>query len=130
VLPEQYADFAPHRGDASDGLPGVAGIGEKTAASLLGEYGTLAALREAAADDDADLSASVRGKLVAASDYLDVAPTVVAVVRDLDLPSIDDVGARLRPVAGDDRDALEALGEEWNLGGSLTRFLAALDARR
>jgi 5'-3' exonuclease len=129
VLPEQYADFATLRGDASDGLPGVAGIGEKTAASLLGEYGTLAALRAAAVDDDADLSASVRGKLTAAAEYLEVAPTVVAVVRDLDLPAIDDVGARLRPVAGDDRGALEALGEDWNLGGSLTRFLAALDAR-
>lgn len=128
VLPEQYADFATLRGDASDGLPGVAGIGEKTAASLLGEYGTLEALREAATDDDADLSASVRGKLLAASDYLEVAPTVVAVVRDLDLPSLDDVGARLRPVAADDRSRLEELGEEWNLGGSLTRFLSALDA--
>jgi 5'-3' exonuclease len=36
VLPQQYADFATLRGDASDGLPGVAGIGEKTAASLAG----------------------------------------------------------------------------------------------
>jgi 5'-3' exonuclease len=129
VLPVQYADFATLRGDPSDGLPGVAGIGEKTAASLLGEYGTLAALREAAGDDDADLSGSVRGKLVAAADYLDVAPTVVGVVRDLPLPSLEDIGARVRPVTGDDRAALERLGEEWNLGGSLTRFLAALDAR-
>ncbi|BAS08803.1 5'-3' exonuclease [Arthrobacter sp. Hiyo4] len=50
VLPEQYADYATLRGDASDGLPGVAGIGEKTAASLLGEYGTLENLLAAAAD--------------------------------------------------------------------------------
>ena len=128
VLPEQYADFATLRGDASDGLPGVAGIGEKTAASLLGEYGTLDALREAADDDDADLSASVRGKLLAASDYLDAAPTVVRVVRDLDVPAPDAVGARLRPVTGADRDRLEELREEWNLGGAVTRLLAALDA--
>ena len=52
VLPEQYADYATLRGDASDGLPGVAGIGEKTAASLLGEYGTLEGLLAAAAEAD------------------------------------------------------------------------------
>jgi 5'-3' exonuclease len=45
VLPAQYADFAALRGDASDGLPGVAGIGEKTAASLLKEHGDLAGVR-------------------------------------------------------------------------------------
>ncbi|MBA4103494.1 MAG: flap endonuclease, partial [Arthrobacter sp.] len=48
VLPQQYADYATLRGDASDGLPGVAGIGEKTAASLLLKYGTLEGLLEAA----------------------------------------------------------------------------------
>lgn len=129
VLPEQYADFATLRGDTSDGLPGVAGIGEKTAASLLAEFGTLGALREAAADDAADLSASVRGRITSASDYLDAAPAVVAVVRDLDLPSLDDAGAALAPITGERRDDLERLGEEWNLGGSLTRFLSALDKR-
>ena len=41
VLPEQYADFATLRGDPSDGLPGVPGIGEKTAAGLLQQYGDL-----------------------------------------------------------------------------------------
>ena len=43
VTAAQYADFAAMRGDSSDGLPGVAGIGEKTAASLLAEFGDLAA---------------------------------------------------------------------------------------
>lgn len=129
VLPEQYADYATLRGDASDGLPGVAGIGEKTAASLLLEYGTLESLLAAAADVGSGLSNSVRAKLAAATDYLMVAPTVVKIVRDLELPSPAEAGAQLRPVAGDPRAELERLGLEWNLGGSVTRLLAALDRR-
>ncbi|WPO85296.1 5'-3' exonuclease [Herbiconiux sp. KACC 21604] len=127
VLPEQYAAFATLRGDTSDGLPGVAGIGEKTAATLLGRFGTLEALRAAATDAGSDLAAGVRQKLEAASDYLDVAPRVVNVVRDLELPSLEEAGAELRPVTGDDRAELERLATDWNLGGSVGRLLAALD---
>ncbi|WP_341392804.1 5'-3' exonuclease [Arthrobacter sp. G119Y2] len=127
VLPVQYADYATLRGDASDGLPGVSGIGEKTAASLLGEYGSLESLLAAAQDPESGLSAPVRAKLAAAADYLAVAPTVVKVVRDLDLPTLDDAGARLRPITGDARAELEKLGREWNLGGSVTRLLEAFD---
>jgi 5'-3' exonuclease len=126
VLPEQYADYATLRGDASDGLPGVAGIGEKTAASLLGEYGTLDNLL-AAADGGGGVSASVRSKLAAAADYLTVAPTVVRLVRDLELPTLEDAGARLRPVVGEPRAELERLAVEWNLGGAVKRLLEALD---
>jgi 5'-3' exonuclease len=127
VLPVQYADYATLRGDASDGLPGVSGIGEKTAASLLGEYGSLESLLAAAEDPKSGLSASMRVKLTAAADYLAVAPTVVRVVRDLDLPTPDDAGAQLRPITGDARAELEKLGKEWNLGGSVTRLLEAFD---
>ena len=128
VLPVQYADYATLRGDTSDGLPGVAGIGEKTAASLLGEYGTLDGIL-AAADAGSGLSASVRSKLAAAADYLGVAPAVVRVVRDLELPTLEQAGAQLHPVAGDSRAELEALATDWNLGGSVGRFLEALDRR-
>ncbi|MDK1361994.1 5'-3' exonuclease [Arthrobacter sp. zg-Y1219] len=127
VLPVQYADYATLRGDASDGLPGVSGIGEKTTASLLGEYGTLDALLAAAGNPESSLSSPVRAKLAAAADYLEVAPTVVKVVRDLDLPTPGDVGAQLRPITGDARAELEKLGAEWNLGGSVTRLLEAFD---
>jgi 5'-3' exonuclease len=126
VLPEQYADYALLRGDASDGLPGVAGIGEKTAASLLGEYGSLDGLL-AAADEGSGLSASLRSKLNKASDYLKVAPAVVNVVRDLKLPSVEEADAQLHPVDGDSRAELERQATDWNLGGSMKRFLAALD---
>ncbi len=127
VLPEQYADYATLRGDASDGLPGVAGIGEKTAASLLGEYGTLDDVLAAAADGGGGVSASVRSKLAAAADYLTVAPTVVKLVRGLELPTLAEAGALLRPVVGESRTELERLGVEWNLGGTVKRLLDALD---
>ncbi|MDQ0819591.1 5'-3' exonuclease [Arthrobacter sp. V4I6] len=129
VLPKQYADYATLRGDTSDGLPGVTGIGEKTAASLLGEYATLDGLLVAAADAGSGLSASLRSRLAAAADYLTVAPAVVKIVRDLELPTLEEAGAQLRPVTGDSRGELERLATEWNLGGSIKRLLEALDLR-
>ncbi|MDQ4491259.1 5'-3' exonuclease [Sinomonas sp. ASV486] len=128
VLPEQYADYATLRGDASDGLPGVAGIGEKSAATLLGRYGTLEGLLEAAADPGSDVPGPMRAKLATAAAYLEVAPAVVNVVRDLELPSLAEAGARLRAPDGDARRALELLATDWNLGGSVKRLLGALDA--
>ncbi|MEE2523006.1 5'-3' exonuclease [Pseudarthrobacter sp. J75] len=129
VLPEQYADYATLRGDASDGLPGVAGIGEKTAAALLANFGTLDLLLEAVADPGSGLPPSQRSKLAAAADYLKVAPAVVKLVRNLDLPTLEEAGAELHPVAPEPRAELERLGIEWNLVGSVNRLLKALEAR-
>ena len=123
VLPSQYADFAVLRGDASDGLPGVSGIGEKTAASLLQQFGDLDSLIAAAADPSAPLSATMRARIAGAADYLDVAPTVVEVVRDLVLEPFD---ARLAPLDADGVAELERLAADWNLGGSAQRVLKAL----
>ncbi|GHG54254.1 5'-3' exonuclease [Sinomonas cellulolyticus] len=126
VLPEQYADYATLRGDASDGLPGVAGIGEKSAATLLAEYGTLEGLLEAAASPDGGPTRAVRAKLAAAAEYLAAAPAVVNVARDLEVPSLAEAGARLSAPDAHSRLELERLSTEWNLGGSVTRLLAAL----
>ncbi|TXN29032.1 5'-3' exonuclease [Lacisediminihabitans profunda] len=123
VTAAQYADFAALRGDASDGLPGVAGIGEKTAASLLAEFGTLDGLIQAAADSHTALSARAREKIRAADDYLARARVVVAVARDLELPAFD-AGIRI-PDAG--RDEIERLRARWGLGDSLGRAVTALD---
>ena len=123
VLPSQYADFAVLRGDASDGLPGVSGIGEKTAASLLQQFGDLDSLIAAAADPSAPLSATMRARIAGAADYLDVAPTVVEVVRDLVFEPFD---ARLAPLDADGVAELERLAADWNLGGSAQRVLKAL----
>ncbi len=124
ILPTQYADFAVLRGDASDGLPGVAGIGEKTAATLLAAHGDLAGIIRAAEAGDG-MSAGVRAKILAALDYLAVAPTVVEVVRDLPL-DIDLHEARL---TAPDAATLADLTDRWNLGSSLDRAVAAISAR-
>ncbi len=120
IRADQYADFAALRGDASDGLPGVPGIGEKTGATLLAAFGTLDGIVAAAADPDATMAAGVRAKILAAADYIAVAPTVVAVVRDLPLAPVD---ARLGRADG---AALAALAERWGLGDPARRALAAL----
>lgn len=125
VLPEQYADFATLRGDPSDGLPGVAGVGEKTAASLLQTYGDLAGILEAAVDKSSSLSSGLRGKLAAAAPYLAVAPQVVAVATDADLPDFDPT---LRPLTDDQRAAADELAQRWGLGGAMSRAIEALDA--
>jgi len=125
IEPQQYADYAVMRGDTSDGLPGVAGIGEKTATALLGEYGSLEAIVGAALDDSSPMKAPMRARFSGAADYLLRAPRVVAVVRDLDLPAVD---ARIPAVDDARRARLEQLSERWGLGGALERLLRALDA--
>ena len=118
----QYADFATLRGDASDGLPGVAGIGEKTAATLLGRFGDMAGIIAAAADPDSDLAPGPRGKIKAAAEYLAVAPTVVAVARDIDL---DRTGMD-RPVTPRDPDLVANLAERYALESPDARLVEAL----
>jgi 5'-3' exonuclease len=119
-----YADFATLRGDPSDGLPGVPGIGDKTAAALLTRFGSLDAALAAVRDGDTAVAPGVRTRLLAATDYLAVAPTVVGVARDLPLPSFDD---RL-PAAPRHPDKLEELAERWGLRSPATRLTQALAA--
>ena len=118
----QYADFATMRGDNSDGLPGVAGVGEKTAATLLNRFGDMDGIVAAALDPSTDMGPGPRGKIKAAADYLVVAPTVVAVARDIDL---DRSGTTL-PSAPRDPEALAALAVRWGLESPVERLLAVL----
>ncbi|BEP15862.1 5'-3' exonuclease [Acidothermaceae bacterium B102] len=119
-----YADFALLRGDPSDGLPGVPGVGDKTAAGIISRYGSVAALLEALDQPpEPGLSPSVRAKLVGARDYLVAARPVVDVVRDLPVPAgLDD----LLPTQAADPDALVTLSERWGLDSPLNRLLTVL----
>ncbi|HVE99636.1 MAG TPA: 5'-3' exonuclease H3TH domain-containing protein [Mycobacteriales bacterium] len=115
-----YADYATLRGDPSDGLPGVPGVGEKTAAALITKYGDLDALL-AACDSGADGLA----KVVAARAYVDAARTVVAVACDVDIAPCN---APL-PAAPAAPERLVELADRWGLDTPLNRLLSVLAAR-
>ncbi|MGK5730963.1 5'-3' exonuclease [Streptomyces sp. URMC 124] len=117
-----YADLALLRGDPSDGLPGVPGVGEKTAAKLLAAFGDLAGILAAVDDPAAKLTPAQRKRLAEAKPYLAVAPKVVRVASDVPLAPFD---AAL-PAEPRDPQMLEALAGRWGLGGSLQRLLDAL----
>ncbi|HYJ66312.1 MAG TPA: 5'-3' exonuclease [Nocardioidaceae bacterium] len=124
VRAEQYADFATLRGDPSDGLPGVTGVGEKTAASLLTKHGDLAGVLAAVDDPSSGLGPTVRQRIREAADYLAIAPQVVGVARDLDLADVDLTMPKPAPV---DPEAYDALVERWGLGSSAVRVVEAIN---
>ncbi|WP_130339670.1 5'-3' exonuclease [Streptomyces sp. BK022] len=119
-----YADLALLRGDPSDGLPGVPGVGEKTAAKLLAAFGDLAGIVAAVDDPKAKLTLTQRKRLTEAAPYLAVAPKVVRVADDVPLPEVDIA----LPHAPRDPAALDALAARWGLGSSLQRLLTTLEA--
>jgi 5'-3' exonuclease len=119
---QAYADMATLRGDTSDGLPGVAGIGEKTAATLINRYGDLASLRRAVAEGDPQIKGAQRTRLEAASHYLDVAPGVVQVALDAPVPEFD---ASL-PHEVADLSLLSSLASDYGLTSPINRVLSAL----
>lgn len=120
-----YAEMAMLRGDPSDGLPGVPGVGAKTAATLVGRFGSWPELVDAVGTGgDARLAAGVRAKLVAAKDYLDVVEPVVRVVTGAPVElSHDDTAL---PSAPADPERLDELARRWGLESSVARLVKAL----
>lgn len=119
-----YPDFAVLRGDPSDGIPGVPGVGPKTAARLIEAHGSIEQILGAASRPDGGVAPGLRAKLHDAIDYLAVAGEVVRVVRDLSVPSLD--ALVLPPVPVDD-SRFTRLSEEFGLGGSANRLRSALE---
>jgi 5'-3' exonuclease len=113
-----YAALATLRGDPSDGLPGVPGIGEKSAAALLARFGSLDGLLDAVDDPASALTAGQRARLGAGRAYLAAAASVVPVVGDA---PVDDVVDRF-PAAPADPERLRALADRWGLASSVTRL--------
>jgi 5'-3' exonuclease len=120
-----YAAFAALRGDPSDGLPGVPGVGEKTAAALVRVFGTVEAMLAALDQGHGGFPMGSRAKLVANRAYLEAAIPVVQVATDAPLPPVDG----LLPVSPADAGHLAELDEHWDLGSSLGRMCAALKVR-
>ncbi|MFG2974333.1 5'-3' exonuclease H3TH domain-containing protein [Streptomyces sp. NPDC048331] len=117
-----YADLALLRGDPSDGLPGVPGIGEKTAAKLLDAYGTLAGIMSAIDDPKSKLTPTQRKRLDESRPYLAVAPKVVQVASDVPLPVFDPA----LPTAPAQPELVDALAHRWGLGGAVARLSSVL----
>ncbi len=119
-----YADFALLRGDASDGLPGVAGIGDKGAAALVTRFGGIGGIRAALAAGSTDgFPAGARLRLERAAGYLAAAEPVVRVATDVELPEVDD---RVPAAPRDPARVLE-LADRWGLESPSERLLAALE---
>lgn len=123
VHAHEYAEFALLRGDTSDGLPGVKGIGEKTAAALIRQFGTIDQLVAAAEDESSDLKPGVRRNLLAGRDYITVAGPVVQVARTIELPAV----ASSLPSEPADAGTLRALTETWGLTGAVDRMAQAFN---
>lgn len=120
-----YAAFATLRGDPSDGLPGVPGVGDKTAAALVRVFGSVEAILTALDKGHGGFPVGSRAKLAAARDYLEAALPVVRVATDAPVPEVD---GHL-PVTPADPRRLAELDARWDLGSSIGRMSAALAKR-
>lgn len=127
VSPQRYCDFAILRGDPSDGLPGVPGVGAKTAEALINAYPSLDALLEDAARDEPQQPSSplirkkgLRAKLIESADYIEKMKRLVPVNAQAPLDRWD--GER-------DDETLMALAHDLGLRGPVGRLLAALDSQ-
>ena len=120
----RYVEFAILRGDPSDALPGVRGVGEKTARALVNTYHSLDDLLADAAQPSSRAGPlkgkpALKAKLLEASEYIDAMRRLVPV----------NATAPLTVWSGERDDAaLKDLGEEHNLKGPVQRLLAALDS--
>ena len=120
---DRYGLFATFRGDASDGLPGVKGIGEKGAALIARHFATAEEAIAAAKAEDERLTVSLRKKIIEGEDYLSFAPKLVACATDVPLPKID-----LKiPKKPKDLSIIMKFKEDFNLGASVDRLISALN---
>lgn len=118
---ERYALFAMIRGDASDGLPGIKGIGEKGAAEIARNFACMQEVISAAHNEDARLQGSHRKKILADLDYARNAERLVGCAKDVRLPEHD---YRI-PKQAMKLDYLLSLRSDYGLGASVDRLLNA-----
>lgn len=119
---DRYALFAMFRGDPSDGLPGVKGIGEKGAALICNNFATVGEVIQGALNAHESLSPNLIKKILEGQEYLKIAPTLVQCARDVSLPQID-LSLPKRPK---DLSKIYALQKQYGLGASVDRMIAAL----
>lgn len=119
---DRYGLFAMIRGDASDGLPGIKGIGEKGAASIAKQFTNLQEVMKAAINDDERLTANIRKKLLESAEYAKIAPKLVGCATDVSIPEMK-IDLPNKPL---DSKKIQDLKEEFGLGTSIDRIMNAL----
>ncbi len=119
---DRYALFAMFRGDPSDGLPGVKGIGEKGAALIANNFADVDEAQRGARDAHPSLKPALAKKIIEGADYLKIAPTLVNCARDVALPSLD-ISMPTKPA---DLSKIYEIKERYGLGASVDRLISAL----
>jgi 5'-3' exonuclease len=119
---DRYGLFAMIRGDASDGLPGIKGIGEKGAASIAKQFTNLHEVMKAAINDDERLTANIRKKLLESAEYARIAPKLVGCATDVSIPKMK-IDLPNKPL---DSKKIQDIKEEFGLGTSVDRIMNAL----
>jgi 5'-3' exonuclease len=119
---DRYALFAMFRGDPSDGLPGVRGIGEKGAALIANNFADVDQALQGARDAHPSLKPTLAKKIIEGADYLKIAPTLVNCARDVALPKLDIA----MPKKPDDLSKIYEIKERYGLGSSVDRLITAL----
>ncbi|MFZ2228395.1 MAG: 5'-3' exonuclease [Candidatus Nanopelagicaceae bacterium] len=119
---DRYGLFAMFRGDPSDGLPGVKGIGQKGAALIANNFADVHEVIAGAEEAHPALSPSLVKKILAGRDYLAIAPTLVQCATDISLPQI----SLELPKRPKDLKALRKLQEQYGLSTSIERMISAL----
>jgi 5'-3' exonuclease len=119
---DRYGLFAMIRGDASDGLPGIKGIGEKGAASIAKQFTNLDEVMKAATIDDERLTTNIRKKLLESAEYAKIAPKLVGCATDVSIPKMK-IDLPNKPL---DSKKIQDMKEEFGLGTSVDRIMNAL----
>jgi len=119
---DRYSLFAMFRGDPSDGLPGVKGIGEKGAALIANNFASVDEALTGARVGHEVLSASLAKKIIEGADYLKIAPTLVNCARDVAIPKME-IAMPSKPA---DLSGIYAIKDEYGLGASVDRLISAL----
>lgn len=119
---DRYALFAMIRGDSSDGLPGIKGIGEKGAANIANQFSSLEEVMKAAENSDERLTLNIRKKLLESAAYAAIAPKLVGCALDVNIPQLE-ISMPPKPKS---MKKIEQLKDEYGLGASIDRIVSAL----
>lgn len=122
---DRYALFAMIRGDASDGLPGLKGIGEKGAALLANNFKDLDSILVAAENNDERLKPALIKRIIESQEYAAIAPTLVNCALDVPVPTIDHqlMTNKIK------LELVKSMQDEFGLGASVDRLISAIENR-